>query len=214
LPGDQLPSEFELAQRFEVGRSTVREALKLLEQDGLVEARRGQGRFISPLTALRVERPITDFVSTTEMVAALGYRLENRVVSVELVSASAEEAEALGLDAGASVVRLERLRMHGGATVVYSYNTIDCRGLPDVATLDWSGSVNELLALHGRQLVSAAAEVRAAMLPRSAARRVAEGRQDPWLLIVETCLTNAGNACLYSRDYHRQNFFSFRFLRR
>src|SRR5919197_2236878 len=45
--GAQLPTESEISTRYQVGRSTVREALKTLEQDGLIEVRHGRGRFVA-----------------------------------------------------------------------------------------------------------------------------------------------------------------------
>ena len=42
-PGTKLPNEFELGEKFGVGRSTVREAVKLLSSKGIVEVRRGSG---------------------------------------------------------------------------------------------------------------------------------------------------------------------------
>ncbi|WP_342510708.1 GntR family transcriptional regulator [Sporosarcina sp. FSL K6-1522] len=45
--GDKLPSERELAERLQVGRSTVREALRSLELLGLIETRRGEGTFLA-----------------------------------------------------------------------------------------------------------------------------------------------------------------------
>ena len=45
-PGDQLPSETELAAQLEVSRSTVREAMRVLMAYGVVEIRRGKGTFI------------------------------------------------------------------------------------------------------------------------------------------------------------------------
>ena len=44
--GDRLPSERELSSRLNVGRSSVREALRALELVGLIETRRGEGTFI------------------------------------------------------------------------------------------------------------------------------------------------------------------------
>ena len=45
--GDQLPSELELMARFEVGRSTIREAMKQLQAENIVEIRRGRGSFVA-----------------------------------------------------------------------------------------------------------------------------------------------------------------------
>ena len=42
-PGSKLPNEFELGEKFGVGRSTIREAVKLLSSKGIVEVRRGSG---------------------------------------------------------------------------------------------------------------------------------------------------------------------------
>ena len=44
--GGKLPSERELAERLQVGRSTIREALRSLELLGLIETRRGEGTFL------------------------------------------------------------------------------------------------------------------------------------------------------------------------
>lgn len=52
-PGDRLPSETELSNKLGVGKSSVREAIKMLEAMGIVEPRQGEGTFIS-------ERPKED----------------------------------------------------------------------------------------------------------------------------------------------------------
>lgn len=46
-PGDRLPTEQELAQRFGVARTVVREAISLLRYDGIVDSRRGVGAFVT-----------------------------------------------------------------------------------------------------------------------------------------------------------------------
>ena len=44
VSGDKIPSERELSERLNVGRSSIREALRALELLGLIETRRGEGR--------------------------------------------------------------------------------------------------------------------------------------------------------------------------
>ena len=47
--GDKLPNEFKLAEMFGVGRSTVREAVKLLVSRNVLETRRGSGTYVKDL---------------------------------------------------------------------------------------------------------------------------------------------------------------------
>jgi DNA-binding FadR family transcriptional regulator len=54
-PGERLPAERELASRMAVNRGSVREALKQLEQLGLVEIRRGDGALVRPLHEASIE---------------------------------------------------------------------------------------------------------------------------------------------------------------
>lgn len=123
-PGAQLPPEAALGEAFGVGRSSVREAVKLLVNEGVVEVRRGRGSFITGLATLESERPITRFESVTEMMSALGYTVENRVLSVSERMASADEAAELRLPVQAAVIRLERLRLHEGEPFVFSVNVL------------------------------------------------------------------------------------------
>ena len=81
-PGDKLPTEAQLTQRFGISRPALREALKLLEQDDIIHVEHGRGRFVSALSAVQVERPITVFESVTDMTRHFGYRIVNRVVSI------------------------------------------------------------------------------------------------------------------------------------
>ena len=47
LPGSRLPTEQELCEVMEVGRSTIREAMRVLEAEGLIQVRRGSGAYVT-----------------------------------------------------------------------------------------------------------------------------------------------------------------------
>ena len=55
--GQKIPNEFELAQLFGVGRSTIREAVKSLVSKGILEVRRGSGTFVIS-TSMPEEDPL------------------------------------------------------------------------------------------------------------------------------------------------------------
>jgi GntR family transcriptional regulator len=211
-PGDQLPGEAELTELFSVARTTVREALKLLEQDGQIDVRHGVGRFVAPAT---VQWPITRLESVTEMMVAMGSPVANRVISVGIEPASDEEAAALRQPAGSPVVRLERVRSIDRRPVIYSIDVI-VRSVADgeLAAIDWSGSLRALLDERGAGMASSTAQLRAVTLPHGVASSLGEDAHSPWLLMVQTHFTTDGRPVLYSHDYHRGDAFTFNVLRR
>ncbi len=57
VPGDKLPGEFELADKFGVSRTAIREALRMLAGRGLVEIKRGSGVYVAELDVSHVVDP-------------------------------------------------------------------------------------------------------------------------------------------------------------
>jgi len=214
-PGDRVPSEPEIVELFGVGRSTAREALKLLEHDGLVEVRPGLGRFLTSLTAATVDRPITRFESASQMLKGIGRKAQTLVLSVTEGPPDDEAREALGLDADATVVRVCRLRSEGDEPLIYSEDTLLREVIPGpVKHVDWTASVTEFCRDQGHELSFSTARIRAVDLPEDVARRYSLESLGPWLLISETVYSIVGEAVLFARDYHRGDVFAFNVLRR
>ncbi|MGQ9676412.1 MAG: FadR/GntR family transcriptional regulator [Chloroflexota bacterium] len=61
-PGERLPPERELAERFGVGRNSIREAIRQLELLGLVEVRQGEGTFITEATIENIVTPLSSIL--------------------------------------------------------------------------------------------------------------------------------------------------------
>jgi GntR family transcriptional regulator len=115
-PGDQLPTEDQLLQRFEVSRITVRRAIQNLVQRGLLEIRRGRGTFV---LEPRIEAELTKLSGFVEDMNAAGRKASARVLSQGVVSATARIAERLQLSRGARVMRIERVRLADGLPVSF-----------------------------------------------------------------------------------------------
>ncbi len=215
-PGDRVPSEPEIVSQFKVGRSTAREALKLLEHDGLVETRPGLGRFLTSLTAATVDRPITRFEATSQMLHDLGRAPQTLVLSVVEGPPDEDERGALGLsDSEVHVVRVTRLRSEDDEPLVFSEDTLLREHVPGpIKHVDWSASITTLCRDQGRELSFSTARIQAVNLPDDIARRYSLDSLDPWLLITETVYSMAGEPVLYAKDYHRGDLFAFNVLRR
>lgn len=215
-PGDKLPSEAALSELFSVSRPTLREALKLLDQEGLVTAVTGHGRYLTAARAVRVERPVTRYEGLSEMLGALGYRVSTDVLSVAEAAADEREAAGLGVRAGDPVIRLRRVKSGDGRPMVVSVSALRRDTLPGpLDEREWTGSLVEMLASAGRPIVASAATITASELPdmpELGDRVHLPG--GPWLLVRESSVTEAGDRVLYSEDYHRGGDISFQVERR
>lgn len=207
-PGDRLPTEEELVERFEVSRSTLREALRLLEQDGVLDVRQGNGRYVSALPT--VERPITRLEGTTELLQAMGYEVSDRVLSLSVGDPTAEEAAALRLPPPAAVIHLERVRFQGSVPLTYSAVAIP-RSLftGPVGNYEWSMPLHQLLDSLGHKSAAANTQIKATMLPRHIAKVSGLPATIPYLLLVQTVVSRSGLFLIYAHDYMRSDHFSY-----
>ncbi len=94
-PGDRLPTESELTEKFGASRASVREALSALESEGLVERRKNGGTFLRRLSLNRVLNAVEiprklDYELFTDLVEA---RQMLEVQIVELAAARAEDID-------------------------------------------------------------------------------------------------------------------------
>ncbi len=214
-PGDKLPTEAQLTARFKISRPALREALKLLEQDGLIYVEHGRGRFVSAISAIQIDRPITVFESVTEMTGHYGYNTVNKVLSISEEAPDPALAKQLNLDEGARVIRLERLRLEHDDPIMYCVDyvprSIITARLYDI---DWSGSLLALLDQYKQRPRMSAASVSAVMLPQDVVDRNDLRNFGPALLITETCFNAAGTPVVYALDYHKGSHFSFSLARR
>jgi GntR family transcriptional regulator len=78
-PGDQLPTEFELVERFSVSRSTVRKAVQQLVDEGVLTRRQGKGTFIAR-SIPKIVHPIDRLAPFMDTFKQMGEGVETRVI--------------------------------------------------------------------------------------------------------------------------------------
>ena len=119
--GQKLPGELELSRLYGVGRSTVREALNLLLEKGMIIKKNGSGSYVR-LSSPTLNNPLNQLNSIGEMIRAAGcvpksiwYRLEHGI-------ADGEMGKELDLPAGEPVVIMLRGREADRIPVAFSCN--------------------------------------------------------------------------------------------
>jgi GntR family transcriptional regulator len=173
-PGDMLPPESELIETYQVSRTTVRQVLDMLVNEGLIYRQRGRGTFVAHPT---VEQAMVRIVSFDEDMRQRGLDPSTVVLFSRLVPASAEIAALMQIEAGEELARLERLRLADGEPMCveeFSLLHRSCRGVleGDYATT----SLREALERnHGIRLSRARQVIRA----ESASERLAEALAVP-----------------------------------
>ena len=106
--GRLLPSESELSGAYEVSRVTVRKALELLRDEGLIDARQGFGWFVATDP---VRQALGRLGTIEEQLGALGVESERRIVSFRFVTAPPRVRHVLGVD---HVLEVRRVNLADG----------------------------------------------------------------------------------------------------
>ncbi|MBJ8029797.1 phosphonate metabolism transcriptional regulator PhnF [Bacillus cereus group sp. N21] len=107
-PGDKIPSENELCDKFEVSRMTIRQAINNLVEQGYLYRKRGIGTFVQ---LPKVEQKLQGMTGFTEDMLSRGMKPSSQLLSFRLVSATAKIADRLRIQEGESVYEVRRIRL-------------------------------------------------------------------------------------------------------
>ncbi|MFJ8601415.1 GntR family transcriptional regulator [Streptomyces shenzhenensis] len=138
-PGDRLPGDHELCDRYQVSRTVVRQALLELEHEGVVRREKGRGTFVGdPRTSQGFGGAL---VGTFEDIQSNAGEQHSRTLFRGIVTASPQVARDLALPEGADVVEIQRIREVDGVPWAFTRTFLPLevgRGLLDIELEDVS----------------------------------------------------------------------------
>ena len=146
-PGQRLGAERALAADLGVSRATLRQALAVLADSGVVRRvpGRGGGTFVSKD---KIERDTSRVVGVPALLRSQGVVAGTQVLSAGLSAADEPVARALGLRRGDLVVDLHRIRLADGSPIVVEHARFPADRFLGLLELPLGGSVYELLEEH------------------------------------------------------------------
>lgn len=193
--GDKIMPEKELSEAYDVSRITVRKALELLSDEGVIIKKQGIGTFVATKKLNRVMETIMSFTEVCEM---NGSKASAELLSLEWKKASISIAKHLGVREGEKVLCIRRIRSCDDRKVMLEENYFS-KKYGYLISEDMTGSLYKILRSRGTVPVHALKTVAICfpMRKEQEALEVSEGQ--PLLLHGDTVMDADRNVIHYTK---------------
>ena len=122
LPGDQIPTEDQFAEEFQVSRATVRAAFNAMTANRIIVRRHGVGTFVSQAAGLT--NPLDQSIDFLELITSSGFSADFTEVQSGMIAPKEDVLAKLNLDNDQNVFEIHKVFSADGHPVVYSQNYI------------------------------------------------------------------------------------------
>ncbi|ADC50611.1 GntR family transcriptional regulator [Alkalihalophilus pseudofirmus OF4] len=137
LEGETIPTEAKLVEMFQASRVTIRQAINLLVNEGLLYKIQGSGTYVKEN---KIEHNIYSLKSFTEEMNALEKQAANKILTFQLIDPPDEIRSRLGIQEGEQVVYVRRLRMIEDKPLVIEDTYMPIKLFPDLSLEVMQGS--------------------------------------------------------------------------
>lgn len=210
--GDRLPIEAELLQLFQIGRSTLREAMANLESQGVIQRQQGKGTFIRQLP-LTLANGLDELRSVTEHIKAVGAVPSTSRMDISYLAADSEFSEKLSVPVGEALVKIERVRRADDKIAAFCVDILPRKFMVVGQEVDFGGSLFELLAQKDHHPDYAESSLTPTVLTQRDLPEMAQSL-GVFMLFEEVFYSRHGDAVCYSNDYYNADIFDFKIIRR
>jgi GntR family transcriptional regulator len=210
--GQKLPSEFILSKTLGISRATLREALRILEDEGFVKRRHGVGTFVTakPVFSSGIE----ELYSVTAMIERVGKKPGTIFVSSNVVEGMEEDHRKFQTDANEKYLVVERVRTADNIPVVYCIDKIPLSVLPKSFQQSEESLFNVLEYQAGRHVSYAITQIEPIGYHENISP-ILQCEQDTALLALKQLhYDEEDKPILYSSNYFRADKFSFHVMRK
>ncbi len=210
---EKLPSEFELAKTLGVSRATLREALRLLEEDNIIVRRHGVGTFVNakPVFSSGIEQ----LTSVSDMIRHAGMEPGAIYLSTHEAPCTEEDIKRFHCEEDDSIITIERVRTANGEPVVYCIDKVPSSYLPGDFLGRKESSIFSAIEESGDIHISYAVTFIDPIGYHDQASPILECDPETALLeLKQFHYDEDDRVVLYSKNYFRADKFSFHVVRK
>ena len=180
-PGDKLPTEKNLSARFNVNRHTIRNAISVLKEEGLIRVDRGRGMFVAKTP---IKYPIGERVRYNKSLEAQGIKASYQKLKAIEIPAEGAIADALKIDIGAPVVLIERIGLANDRSISIGSSYFPAELFPNLIKFwDKYNSISKLIKeIYDRDHIRRSTTVCARIVREADARLLQIPANQPILL--------------------------------
>lgn len=179
-PGDPVPSESAIIERFGISRMTANRALRELAAEGLVTRVQGSGTRVAELHRISSQLVIRDI---HEEVVERGHVHGTRVLLVREEPASAELADVLGVATGSAVFHTTLVHLENGVPIQYEDRWVNPAAAPRYLETDFTLESPTLHLLQNAPLTEASYSIDACLPSAEEARELGIKKSAPCLVM-------------------------------
>lgn len=211
----RIPSETDLANELGVSRTTVRDALSRLENEGVVYRKQGAGTFINE-AGLQIKSRLDEIWSYEEMIAAHGHEPSTQILDISKQPASAEIATDLNVGVDEELLVVRKLFLADNQPVILAHNYVPTKYITQTyKPEDLVIPIYEFMWGFGRQLFSYyLAEIVPSLASNELALTFQIQPQTPLIALHEIGYNDDNNPILKSTSCFRDDLLRFRLIRR
>ena len=204
-PGERIDNEVALAQKLGLSRPTMRQAIQVLVDKGMLVRKRGVG---TQVVHGKIRRSV-ELTSLFDDLSAAGQKPRTEVIAVGKVAADEDVARELQLSKGADVWSLERLRFVDRQPLAHMHNYLPI-DVVDLEAIDLSETgLYAHLRSSGIVMRVARQRIGARGAAVDEAKLLGERKGAPLLTMQRTAYDNAGRAVEYGRHAYRPDLYAF-----
>jgi GntR family transcriptional regulator, histidine utilization repressor len=204
-PGDVVPSEAALTERFAISRMTANRALRELATEGLVTRVQGSGTRVAQLHRISSQLVIRDI---HEEVAERGHVHGTRVLKVGQEKAGPEVADSLRLRKGARVFHSILVHLENGVPIQYEDRYVNPHAAPAYLQTDFTRESPTLHLLRHAPLTEASYSIEACLPTTEEAKALDIKAHEPCLVMMRRTVSG-GNVASIARQLYPGTRYSF-----